>query len=147
MLHISPARPEDAHELTLREEDAREVSQYLLGDPVAALAASIDPACTMAFRDPQGRLVGLGGATSDARTLSPWLLCSDRLEAHKASAWRLAKRYVAILQQQADEGYLIYNYIAKDSAQARKFVQALGFVILPSPAGSFDFFYLPPSHV
>jgi hypothetical protein len=45
------------------------------------------------------------------------------------------------LQQQCSG--LIYNYIPKRAHSNREFVQALGFVILPSPRDGFDLFFLP----
>jgi hypothetical protein len=143
-LSCSPAQPEDALAIRLREEDEHEVSLYGLEDPAAALAASIDPASSVAVRDPSGALVAIGGVTQPGpNELSPWLLCSALVGLHRREAWSLAKTAVALLQSRANEGFLVHNHIAKDSVQARRFIQRLGFRIVQTPDSPFDFFYLP----
>jgi hypothetical protein len=147
-LSCSPARPEDAYAIKLRAEDEHEVSLYGLHDPSRALALTLDPASSVAVRDPSGALVAIGGVVStDTKELSPWLLCSALVTLHKRDAWALAKRAVQTLQEHANAGALVYNHVAKDSVQARAFLVRLGFRIKPSPTGSFDFFYLPASNV
>jgi hypothetical protein len=143
-LSCSPAKPEDALAIKLRPEDVHEVSLYGLSDPAAAIAASIDPTTSVAVRDPSGDLVAIGGVVSTGPyELSPWLLCSALVESNKRSAWALAKKAVGTLQERANSGYLVFNHVAKDSTQARAFLERLGFRINPAKSGAFDFFYLP----
>lgn len=146
-ISLSTCQPEDAREIVLREADANELS-LLCGnaDAISLLASCIDPQCSMTARDSEGRIVAIWGITSTDKTLSPWLLCSDLIENHKGTVWRLAKHALQTLQGAANRGWLVYNYMAKENRQAREFVQALGFVVLPTPASPFDFFYLP-AHV
>ena len=140
MIHLSPAKPEEAFELDLREEDAREVSPGWRG----LVSLAIESGSAFAGRDDQGRLVGLGGVNADDYTMSPWLLCSPLVDDHKLTALRLGKRTVAFMRRSAG-GRLVHNFIPKDAPGNRRFVQALGFLILPSPRDGFDFFFLPPN--
>jgi hypothetical protein len=138
MIHASPAKPEDAFELNLRDEDAREVSPGWR----EALAITIAAEEAVAYRDREGNLLALYGLCVFSNEASPWLLCSPLVERHKATVWRRAKRLMRALQAHRGDR-LIYNFIPKDSHGNRRFVQALGFRILPSPRDGFDLFYLP----
>jgi hypothetical protein len=137
---ITPARPEDAFELQLRAEDASEVSSGWQ----QVCAASIGHHGGIVGRDALGRIVALGGVCIEEGTCVPWLLCSDLLSSHRAAVWRCAKRALRHhLLPAARSGLLVHNFIPKGSRGNRRFVQALGFRILPSPRDGFDFFYLP----
>ena len=137
---VSPAKPEDAFELQLREEDACEVSAGWR----EVCAASIRHHGGIIARDERGRVVALGGVGLEEGTCVPWLLCSDLLADHRAAVWRCAKRALRdYLRPAARSGLLVHNFIPKHSHGNRRFVQALGFRILPSPRDGFDFFYLP----
>jgi hypothetical protein len=143
-LSCSPATVEDAFAIRLRKEDEHEVSLYGVAEPRAVIALGIDPATSVAVRGPSGDLAAIGGVVQvGPNELSPWLLCSDLIGQHPRAAWALARRAAASLQAKANEGCLVYNHIAKDSVQARRFIQRLGFRIVPTPASPFDFFYLP----
>jgi hypothetical protein len=138
MIQASPAKPEDAFELALREEDSREVSEGWRVSLALAIAAGEG----VAYRDSEGHLLALFGLSVFDKEASPWLLCSPLIEQHKVAVWRRARRIVASFRKDAN-GRLVYNYIPKDSHGNRAFVQALGFRILPSPRDGFDLFYLP----
>lgn len=138
LIRASKARPEDAFELQLREEDSKEVSNgWREGLAVAILTGE-----GVAYRDELGTLVALFGVTAFEQEVSPWLLCSPIVQRHQATVWRRAKHLVKQLKQTA-AGRLVFNYIPKDSHRNRAFVLALGFRILPSPRDGFDLFYLP----
>jgi hypothetical protein len=139
MSHIvsAHARPSDAYELQLRAEDAAEVSEAWR----QAVEFSILNGEAFSFRDQDGALVALFGIDRTEHAAGIWLLSSSLIEQHKAAAWRIATRVVKHLQQQCSG--LIYNYIPKRAHSNREFVQALGFVILPSPRDGFDLFFLP----
>lgn len=138
-LQFALAGPRDILEFPLRAEDATEVSEGWRESTVA-LAAE-EP--VFLAHDELGPVALFGASMMDGM-VSPWLLCSDRLGRNRAAVLRHARALVAErLQPLADSGQLIYNFIPKDSPGNRRFVQALGFRILPSPRDGFDFFYLP----
>lgn len=88
-------------------------------------------------------LVALCGAVPGPSLLSPWFLASSAIEKHRVAAMRHARHFVADLLK---GGAVVGNYIGKASTANREFIQALGFVILQSPTGDHDFFYLPKNH-
>lgn len=139
MIEMTQAVPADAFELQLREEDQQEVSEGWR----EKLAKALEQGNAVAFRDQHGLLVALGGVvvTQGGQEVSPWLLCAPEVSQHKAFAWKAAKRFTQHLR---GESALVYNFIPKTSHANRRFVQALGYRILPSPRDGFDFFYLPP---
>lgn len=139
MIHCRAAHPREAFQLSLREEDAREVSTGWR----AAVAFDLWHHGGTAFHDDQGNLLGLAGVSMWEQEAAPWLLCSPRVdELPRAAVWRMAKAWVQALRASAGSR-LIYNFIPKDSPRNRAFVEKLGFRILPSPRDGFDFFYLP----
>lgn len=138
MIHALPAQPNEAFELQLREEDAREVPEGWRGE----LAQAIQVGTAVSYRDQQGRLVGIFGFNESDHEVGPWLLCSGLVEDHRREAVQLARQWVDLLKDMAADR-LVYNFIPKDSTRNRAFVTALGFRILPSPREGFDFFYLP----
>ena len=138
MIRASKARPEDAFELQLREEDSQEVSSGWREGLAVALMSDDG----VAYRDEEGTLVALFGLSMFEHEVSPWLLCAPQVVRLQATVWRRAKRLVKQLQR-TSAGRLVFNYIPKDSHRNRAFVLALGFRILPSPRDGFDLFYLP----
>jgi hypothetical protein len=138
MIHEEPAKPEDAFELQLREEDAREVPEGWREE----LSQAIRAGQAFSYRDFSGALVGIFGFNESSHEVGPWLLCSRLVGDHRRALVQSARLWVKFLQAYAG-GRLIYNYIPKNSPSNRAFVQALGFRILPSPREGFDFFYLP----
>jgi hypothetical protein len=137
-----PATEADVDELVLRAEDAREVSEgWRELVKVVVARGGVE-----AFRDPAGALAGLGGITRpDLVTLSPWMLCSDVANRHardvlRLSRWMVRKRLAPFVR----EGGFVFNHVPKDSYGNRRFLQSLGFRIVPSPDGRWDLFYLPP---
>lgn len=118
--------------IQLRPEDAREASE---GWKDAA-----DPERSVAAVDTEGRVVAVFGIVEGAREVGVWLLCSDLVDNHRATLWRHAKGFVKLLRK---DPRLAFNFIPKDSHGNRRFVERLGFRILPTPGGTHDFFYLP----
>ena len=133
---IDTAKPQDAHEMQLRPEDAAEVTEGWR----ERVEYAIQHHPSLSLRDEQGNLVALGGVVDSESAFVPWLLCSPLLVHHKASVWRAAKRAVSYMQH-ADK--LVGNFIPKDSHGNRRFVRALGFQIVASPMEGPDFFYFP----
>lgn len=143
-LTFRKAEPEDAFRLVLCEQDARERAlrghpkpQEAFAEALAALPLSI------AAEDQEGRVVACGGIAETKEWVSPWLLFSDLAVRHKFTLLKAARRVVKGLVEDTNGGRMVFNYIGKESHEAREFVQRLGFRILPSPAGPFDLFYLP----
>lgn len=89
-------------------------------------------------------LVALCGAVPGPDLLCPWLLASSAIEKHRVAAMRHARHFVADLLKSGST--VVGNYIGKGSTANREFIQALGFVIVASPTGPHDFFFLPKNH-
>jgi hypothetical protein len=141
MIHQAEAVPADAFELVLREEDAQEVTEGWR-ERVAACIATVG---AVAFRDATGALLGLGGVVHvNDHSISPWMLCSAGIREHARDIWRAAKCGVSHLHGFTGHA-LVFNHIPKKSHSNRRFIQRLGFHIIPSPDGEFDLFYLPPN--
>lgn len=134
-----PAIPSDAYLLQLRPEDAREVSEGWR----EKVAESIRQGNTYAALE-GGELLALFGIQPGPGVLGPWLLCARGIRRHQRELMRRARRVVHALRQSAQAGTLVYNYIPKDSHGNRRFVERLGFVILPAPGDGQDLFFLPP---
>jgi hypothetical protein len=137
-LNVRPAQPRDVFELDLREEDRAEVSEGWRTRLVEAIRENT----AVAYRDRQGRLVGLFGVTESEQALSPWLLCSPLVAKHRRTVVRHARYYVSWLRNAA-ANRLVFNWIPPHAHANRAFVLALGFVIVPSPRPGWDLFYLP----
>jgi len=123
--------------LELRPEDAREVSegwrQRCLADPNGT-----------AVVDEWGRVVAIYGAVQGDREVGPWLLCSALIEQYPKRVMRYARGFIKGMRAgAAGSGRLVFNYVPKDSPGNRRFIESLGFRILPSPGPGPDFFYLP----
>lgn len=144
MIHISPALAADAHRLALRQEDHDEATLLGHGENYGAYLASVLPLTTgLTAHDEEGNVVAMGGLSRGPGVVSPWLRCSDLIGQHKRALWRTAKKVVGRLQEEANEGSYIFNYISKEARTARAFITALGFVIVPAPVGPVDLFFLP----
>lgn len=135
MIRLLPAQPGDSAKLGLRPEDAAEASPEWRTEVEAQIALR---ACG-AFWDGT-ELVALAGICQGPDLAAPWLLCSPSVERHKRTLMRRSRAVVAGLR---DVRETVGNYIGKQSLENRKFIRALGFVILPGPSGDHDFFYLP----
>ncbi len=139
-IQLRIAQPGDTAHLQLRPEDATEVSPAWAAKVESEIAAG---RAVAAWEGPE--LVALCGAAPGHDFLSPWLLASPAIEKHSRTVMRHARQFVADLR--SDGRALVGNHIGKNAAANRAFVQALGFVIVASPGGSHDFFYLPKNHV
>lgn len=139
MIDLRDAKVGDAARLVLRPEDAAEVSPGWQERTEAEIAAGR----ALAAWDGD-ELVALCGIAPSEDLASPWLLASPRISRHRRLLAKTARHLVADLRTYP---CTVGNYIGKASASNRKFIQKLGFVILPSPSGDHDFFYLPKSHV
>lgn len=127
-LHREPAKPADAYELELREDDAREVSEGWRERITEAIKAGE----AWAYRDQQGKLVLLYGVVQFSdRLLSPWMLGSPLVSEHPVFVMKEARRVIKELTDQMPEGAFMGNFIPKDSPRNRAFVQSLGFSFYP----------------
>lgn len=134
-----PAKPADAYELELRDDDAREVSEGWR----ARITDAIKAGETWAYRDSQGRLVILGGVAKLSNEIwSPWMLCSPLLEHHKVFVKKEARRVVQDLLTQMPVDASLCNLIPKDSPRNRAFIESLGFRIYTTPGEGRDVFRL-----
>lgn len=120
--------------IRLRPEDAREVTP---GWKERALQGRTSWAAV----DGRGRVVAVWGVVIGDRELGPWLLCSPLVARHTRTLMRKATSLVQWLR--GDRHRLSFNHIPKDSPGNRRFVERLGFRIIPSPGPGPDFFYLP----
>ena len=137
MIHLLPAKAADAFALTLREEDAREVTPGWR-ERIAELIGTSKG--VFAGWDLEGNLLGLGGAIASDEEVVPWLLCSPLVDQHRASIFRIARRAVAQLRLAPQR---VGNLIPNDSPRNRAFVERLGFRITPTNDAGIDYFYLP----
>ena len=135
MIDLRDARPGDSGRLVLRPEDAAEVSPewHALTEQEIALGRVL-----AAWEGDE--LIALCGIALGDGLAAPWLLASTSIQRHRRLLAKMARALVADLRTYR---CTVGNYIGKASASNRKFIQALGFVILPSPSGAHDFFYLP----
>lgn len=141
---IVRAKPSHAYRMKMREEDLHEVRLWAPGhDPYDALAMSMRLSGE-AFAALEGaEVVAVGGYSLDAHMIHPWLICSDLIKAHRKQLMRHSRAFLAGLRRDFP-GRLICNYVNRDNAPARAFIQSLGFVIIPTPGkADFDFFFLP----
>lgn len=143
-LRYQPLRPADLEEIELREEDAQEVEQGG-GLDLRPLYPKIRGHFALTARDQQGRIVGIFGIVQGGGVLSPWMLCTRLIENHRVEAYRQARRFLRVLLSEAPPRALLTNRIAKSSHSARRYVESLGFVVVPT-AGAFDLFF-HPDHV
>jgi hypothetical protein len=138
-LRCEPAKPADAYELELRDDDAREVSEgwrERITDAIKAGGA-------WAYRDQQGQLVLLYGVVQFSdRLLSPWMLSSPLVSEHGVFVMKEAGRVIKELTDRMPEGAFLGNFISKDSPRNRAFVQSLGFSFYPTPEEGKDVFGL-----
>lgn len=93
--------------------------------------------------DPEGEPVAIFGCAFSQERAYPWMLSSPQIKHYArdvvlhgrfcVSEWHALARELEVR--------LLCNWIHKKNHSARRFVQALGFTILPAPNGDFDFFY------
>ncbi len=136
-LILRPARLEDADLIQLRVEDQEELGLYrsgsfrrTLGSPGGHWTAECN-----------GHVVAIGGVAASSQGLHPWLMASPAIVEHRRPLAAAARTLVARLRAQP---LPVWNLIGKASGRNRRFVEALGFVIIPLPEGPFDRFELPP---
>lgn len=143
-LKIEAATQETAKLLTLRDSDVRELALVHPGKaPFDAVMESIavSKQAWIAL-NMDGPVAVFGYAVNDS-LLVPWMLCDKRVSQHGRDALRLGAAWVALFKKEAGPRQ-VSNWIAKDNASARRFIQRLGFVIEPRPdVPNFDFFFLP----
>lgn len=138
MITNRPATVADIMALQLRPEDAAEASPDWRAHAISCMNHG-DVVQAFLLGD---TVVALVGMTQGPMFAAPWLLCSPLVEGHKTFLWRRALRLVEVIRE--SKGFAtIGNFIGKHSTSNRRFIQALGFVILVSPSGDHDFFYLP----
>lgn len=130
--------------IELRASDRKELSQWFPdGDQVTVLQASIKVSekCFTVLSGDQ--VVAIGGYAVQDNKVTPWLVGSDLMAAHKATIVRACKQCLGHIKS-CFSGYLIYNFVAKDNTKARRLLTSLGFDLLPTPGnGQFDFFHYP----
>jgi hypothetical protein len=141
MIEVKIAEPGDSDKLALRPEDQAEANPNWRTAVEAEIAKGHALSCWAG-----STLVAMFGIAMAPDLLGPWLLCSDHIERHKRHVMRRARVWVQRLHDWQNAP-TVGNYIGKQAHSNRKFVQALGFLIIPSPSGAHDFFYLPRAHV
>lgn len=140
MIELVSAKPGDTALLNLRPEDAAEAGpdwREKVEDEVArgqSVVAAWD----------RGELVALFGVTRGPDFIGPWMLASPLISRHRVTALRHARNVATALRETRET---VGNYIGKHARRNRHFVRSLGFVIVESPSGSHDFFYLPKTNV
>ena len=120
-------------------QDAAEAALYH-GDPTENLRLSIVASRWSWAAEDETGLVALWGAGARRDEVVPWLMSSERVEAHPRALLGLGRRLVEWCRE---SGLQASNYIGKASHSNRRFVRRLGFLIEPLPVGPFDRFYLP----
>jgi|GEM_PF-4057937 len=143
---IRPATMADADALKLRPSDDLEVNLWVPGMGGAEVVRSTLQCATEAITaEVDGRVVALAGYTVDGQEVYPWLLCAEQARRHRVFMVRYARAMLAYIRDLYPQA-LICNHVHRPNAEARAFLQHLGFRILPTPgrAAEFDFFYLPP---
>jgi hypothetical protein len=133
-------------EMELRQSDLEELEITNPGkDPLEVLLHS----CRMsqlnyaAVDIDTGSVIAIFGVAFGNGYTIPWMLSSPDVKAYGRQAIRIARRWLRDVVAIADGGP-IGNFIAKNNTSARKYIQALGFVIEPLADNEhLDFFYLP----
>lgn len=144
-LTIRTAVPEDAYALKLRPSDHHEGSIWVPGWPVEeVIKSSIEFSVESWTAVEDGEVIAVGGFCIRDHEAIPWLMCSERVAHHGKTLIRNAKGLLARLRAEYPK-HLICNHVARHNAEARVYVQAIGFRIVNSPGlnPEFDFFYLP----
>lgn len=150
MINLDIAVPEDGYNMPLRKEDYEEALLYNGrgvpgGDRLAlSIAASHE---AMKAVDEDGNILAIGGIQYLPGRVCPWVMCSPLLNKHRRFAVGFSRAWIRNFTAQLEPGTLVCNYIGKTSRSNRRFVEMLGFTIVPAPAGPFDFFYLQVPHV
>lgn len=150
MINLDLAYPEDGYAMQLRQEDYEEALLYEgRGAPGGhRLALSIQASHeAMKAVDEDGNILAIGGIQHFPGRVCPWVVCSPLIHKHRRFAVGFSQRWIANFCNQLPPGTLVCNYIGKTSRSNRRFVEMLGFTIVPAPSGPFDFFYLQVPHV
>lgn len=144
MIKFVPATKALCDSMVLREEDRRELLAHEPGRDLSTAVwnSSCISSSALVALDGDGQVVAAFGITEGDHEVCPWLLCSALAERNAIVGMRLARQFIALLRRVAGPR-TAFNWIHKDSTQARRFIQRLGFRIIPAPAGDFDYFYLP----
>lgn len=141
MIDVRAAQPGDTNLLTLRWDDLLEVS----ADWRARIETEIAQPDTTAVAIWDGdELLCLAGVTRGPAFVGPWMLASPSISKFPLETIKRARNFVRYLR---DVEGTVGNYIGKQASNNRKFIEALGFVIIESPSGDHDFFYLPKHNV
>jgi hypothetical protein len=143
----SRASPKDASLIDIRPEDLAEIALYGLPvSPAEGIARSIamSPEAWTARDAKTGEVVAIFGVGDHGSVKSPWLISSEGLRRHGRDALRIGRAVRNNLQRQADCGVVIKNYVSKQAAANRAFIERVGYVIEHIPDSSFDLFHLPP---
>lgn len=140
MITVRPAVPEDAARIKLRVEDLAEAHLYRFPSPRAGLLHSIEVS-QEAFTALDGKtVVAIWGVFQDEVGLHPWLMSSKAVAGHSRALLGHAR---SLVQRLRASGLPINNLIGKQSVSNRRFVEHLGFRIVPLRNPVFDRFYLP----
>jgi hypothetical protein len=93
--------------------------------------------------DPEGEPVAIFGCAFDHTRAYPWMLSTPYIRLFPRECLVLGRRITTDWADSAVERGIpmLCNWIHKENLSARRFVESLGFTILPAPTGDFDFFY------
>lgn len=129
-------RPEDIHELLAidphREPQEAVVDSWAISH--SRIAAVTD----------QGEVIAVGGLALTEEDACPWLLCSSKVGRYGREALARCRGLLRAWQCIAGPSRVLNNFVHRDNLPAQRFITALGFRIVPPPAGDWWFFYLPP---
>lgn len=131
-IYASPATPADADVLHLRPEDAAAASIAWR----MKVAEAIEEFGGVSFRDSSGHLLGIFGVTSGHGYALPWLLCDVIPGPLHRPVLRISHAVADQLSALADAGVLVANQVPRDSAENRRFIEALGFSINTAPTST-----------
>jgi hypothetical protein len=116
--------------------------------PLVALLESVRVTHnTQTLVDPEGEPIAIFGCSfeEDSSRGYPWMLSTPYVKYYPRDILVLARRVTTGWGREAQERGcpLLCNWIYREHDRAKAFVAALGFSILPTPNGEFDFFYAP----
>ncbi|WP_046114474.1 hypothetical protein [Aquincola tertiaricarbonis] len=131
-IYACPAVASDADVLQLRHEDAAASSL----DWREKVFDAIEAHGGASFRDSSGHLLGIFGLTSGPGYALPWLLCDVIPAPLQRPVLRISHAVADQLSALADAGVLVANQVPRDSAENRRFIEALGFSINTAPTST-----------
>lgn len=146
---IVRSKPLHAFRIRLRACDLLEGNSWVTGQSAAetlSLSISHSTEAFTAFTE-EGDVIGIFGYSVRDHHVTPWLMCSDHMDKYTKRLLRTAHGVIDDLLRE-HPGKLLCNHVARGNQSAKRFLQSLGFRIMPSPGmGEFEFFFHPKSCV